>query len=366
MEMTILILVAVAGGLATWVYLRSAQLRRRLISRLSADLADPTTDDPVERAPITLAEVELRRDLHGALVYAIIAAGALFMAFVRSYEATAVLGLVLVPALLSLHWSRSAAKETRLIEDRFEIERRAHQTLTQENLAPRAWAGRLAPEELPDLTGFEVGRVYQAGSGLMAGDFFDVFPVGRTRVAAVVGDVAGHGIESSITAFQAKYLLRVFLRQFRDPAQALEELNGQMSAAERIEEFISLVVVVFDTEAGTLRFASAGHPTAFLWHEREVQPLRASGPLLMLDPVATYFSREIPLDPGDLVLMYTDGLAEARNGPELFGEDRVAAHLRRDPTVASSVLCKSLLDVARTFADGPIEDDVAILAIRRQ
>jgi sigma-B regulation protein RsbU (phosphoserine phosphatase) len=103
-----------------------------------------------------------------------------------------------------------------------------------------------------------------------------------------------------------------------------------------------------------------------LWHEREVQPLRASGPLLMLDPVATYFSREIPLDPGDLVLMYTDGLAEARNGPELFGEDRVAAHLRRDPTVASSVLCKSLLDVARTFADGPIEDDVAILAIRRQ
>ena len=60
----------------------------------------------------------------------------------------------------------------------------------------------------------------------MAGDFFDLFKVSESRLVAVVGDVAGHGIESSITAFQAKYLLRVFLAQFRDPAQALEELNA--------------------------------------------------------------------------------------------------------------------------------------------
>ena len=129
------------------------------------------------------------------------------------------------------------------------------------NSSPRRrWAARLAPEEVPDFSGFEIGRVYQAGSGLMAGDFFDVHRVGPTRVAAVIGDVAGHGIESSITAFQAKYLLRVFLRQFRDPAQAFEELNAQLAAGDRHEEFISAAVIVFDTEAGTLRYASAGHP----------------------------------------------------------------------------------------------------------
>ena len=105
--------------------------------------------------------------------------------------------------------------------------------LSQEELAPRRWAERLAPEDLPDFAGFEVGRVYQAGTGLMAGDFYDVFRVAPTRVAAVIGDVTGHGIEPSITAFQAKYLLRVFLRQYRDPAQALEELNAQMSAHGR-------------------------------------------------------------------------------------------------------------------------------------
>ena len=106
---------------------------------------------------------------------------------------------------------------------------------------------------------------------MMAGDFYDVFRVAPNRVAAVIGDVTGHGIEPSITAFQAKYLLRVFLRQYRDPAQALEELNAQMSAIERREEFISLCVVVFDTEAGTLRYASAGHPAG-------VAVARARGP----------------------------------------------------------------------------------------
>src|SRR5690606_4709649 len=146
---------------------------------------------------------------------------------------------------------------------------------------------------------------------------------------------------------------------------ALEELNRQMSGLERTEEFISLCVVVFDTEAATLRVASAGHPPAWLWHDREVRALRSTGPLLMLDPDGAYTSREIPLDPGDLLLLYTDGLAEARDGGTLFGEDRIANTLRRDPGVAPDVLCKSLLEAAREFASDPLTDDVAILAIRR-
>ena len=64
--------------------------------------------------------------------------------------------------------------------------------------------------------------------------------------------------------------------------------------------------------------------------------------------------------------LYTDGLAEARDGDTLFGEDRIANTLRRDPGVAPDVLCKSLLEAARDFSSGPLTDDVAILAIRRE
>lgn len=367
METPILVILAALSAGAAYVWGRSARLRLRLLGRLEADLRELDQRDSVaQRAAITLTRGDFRRDTHAALTYALVAAAAVIVAVSGTMTSVALFGVLALPAGLSLLWSRNAGREARLSAERFELERRAEEALTQENLAPRAWAGRLAPDELPDFTGFEVGRVYQAGSGLMAGDFFDLFRISKTRLAAVVGDVAGHGIESSITAFQAKYLLRVYLESFRDPAQALEELNKQMSGGERIEEFISLVVVVFDTEAGTLRFASAGHPTAFLWHEREVQPLAATGPLLMLDPSATYISREIPLELGDMVLMYTDGLAEVRNGEDLFGEDRIAQFLGRDPGIAPDVLAKSLLEAARDFSSEAIDDDVAIMAVRRE
>ncbi|MGE3836221.1 MAG: PP2C family protein-serine/threonine phosphatase, partial [Acidimicrobiia bacterium] len=161
-----------------------------------------------------------------------------------------------------------------------------------------------------------------------------------------------------------KHLLRVFLAQSRAPAQALEEVNAQLLST-RPEEFISLAVVLFDTTAGTLRYASAGHPAVFLWHDGEVRTLEATGPLLALMADAEYTSREIPLDPGDLALLYTDGLAEARNGEHLFGEERIANHLRRDPGVDVDVLCKSLMDAAVDFAADALSDDTAILAVRR-
>ena len=122
---------------------------------------------------------------------------------------------------------------------------------------------------------------------------------------------------------------------------------------------------VFDTEAGTLRYASAGHPAAFLFQEDGVKPLRSTGPLLMLDPGADYFSREIPMESGDLVVMYTDGLAEARQGSSQFGEDRIIKAAERELNAAPDVLCKALLDAAKDHAGGIIDDDTAIMAIRR-
>lgn len=356
MEDVFLAVVAVACAVAAVVWGRSASHRGRVLQRVERASVDPEMRE--------LARSDYRKDLHTAGLYGSLAVAST-MAAIAPSSSGAYYAVVLVPVLATLVLGRRFVADAKVAQARLELERRAQEVIDQEETAPKRWAARLAPDDLPDITGFEVGRVYQAGTGLMAGDFYDLFRVAPTRVAAVIGDVTGHGIEPSITAFQAKYLLRTFLKQFRDPAQALEELNAQMSAMDRGEEFISLCVVVFDTEAGTLRFASAGHPPAWLWHEREVSPLRATGPLLMLDPKGTYFSREIGLDEGDMALLYTDGLAEARSGDQLFGEDRVATIIRRDPGASPDVLCKGLLEAARDFSDGPIEDDVAILAVRR-
>ena len=358
MATIVLDLLALSCALAMVFYIRSARHRlrvRRLIE----------TDAGHHPEALMLAEASFHKEVHGAVVYGLLVLSALLVGRVDGPNITVVLGLLGVPAVMSVWWARTAVEESRMARNRYALELRAEQALEQEHLAPKAWAARLAPEEVPDFSGFEIGRVYQSGSGLMAGDFFDVHRVGRHRVAAVIGDVAGHGIESSITAFQAKYLLRVFLRQFRDPAQAFEEINAQLSAGDRNEEFISACVVLFDTEAGTLRYSSAGHPAVFLFKADGVAPLRSTGPLLMLDPKATYFSREIPMVSGDLVVMYTDGLAEARAGRQMFGEGRIIKSVERDLNAAPDVLCKSLLDAAKDFAGGSIGDDTAIMAIRR-
>ncbi|MCC5952414.1 MAG: serine/threonine-protein phosphatase [Acidimicrobiia bacterium] len=358
MPHVLLAILALGCAVASVVWGRSARYRAKVVRRVESSSGDADLK--------RLARSDFTKDLHTTLLYAVLAASAAAGAATGSVTVTvAVAMLVLVPAGVSAVLGRNFVKEARLELNRSQLERRAQEVLVQEELAPKRWAERLAPEDLPAVEGFEVGRVYQPGSGLMAGDFYDLFSLGPTRLAAVIGDVSGHGIDPAITAFQAKYLLRVFLRQFRDPAQAIEELNAQMSAIGRNEEFISLCVAVFDTQAGTLRYASAGHPAAWLWHDKETQPLRATGPLLMLDPSGTYFSREIPLATDDLLLVYTDGLAEARSGDQLFGEERVAGMLRRDPGVAADVLCKSLLEAATDFSSGSITDDVAILAIRR-
>jgi len=361
MNQLILAIIAMACAAAAVIWGRSAVYRRKVIQRVEQESAEYDVDSDV----MELLVSDFRKDLHTTILYSVLALTVLVAAAMDDSSVPLLSALVLVPVGISFVFGRNFVRQARLEHRRAQLERRAQEVLVQEDLAPKRWAERLAPEDLPDFTGFEVGRVYQAGSGHMAGDFYDVFRVAPNRLAAVIGDVAGHGIDPAITAFQAKYLLRVFLRQYRDPAQALEELNTQMSAIGRSEEFISLCVAVFDTDAGTLRYASAGHPAAWLWHHREVRPLRATGPLLMLDPGADYISREIDLDENDLLLVYTDGLAEARNGEQLFGEDRIASTLRRDPGVGADVLCKSLLEAATDFASGPINDDVAILAIRR-
>ncbi|MFT4990006.1 MAG: hypothetical protein ACI9BK_002788, partial [Acidimicrobiales bacterium] len=235
----VLAIAAAACAVAALVWARSARMRYGLIGKLEEEVK-AAAESSNSFIALQLARIGFRKEIHTVAVYGILAIGLGVLAASDTVDSARLLSiLIVIPAVVSVSWWRTTGNEIAMLRQQLSIEKRAEEALEQENLAPKAWAGRLAPDELPDLTDFEVGRVYQAGSGLMAGDFFDVFQVAPTRVAAVIGDVAGKGIESSITAFQAKYLLRVFLRQFRDPAQALQELNEQMSATGHSEEFIS-------------------------------------------------------------------------------------------------------------------------------
>ncbi|HWG74379.1 MAG TPA: PP2C family protein-serine/threonine phosphatase [Acidimicrobiales bacterium] len=352
---------ALLCAVAATLWGRAASRLARATHRIEREIAGSASG----RDAAALARAAYLKNLHTALLYSLLTVGLAVESFSKSAWFQVPLLAVSIPVVVSMRFAPRLFDEARLAEQRAQLERRAEEVLAQEDLAPRRWSDRLAPQDLPVIEGFELGQVYEPGTGMMAGDFYDVYPTDAGRLAVVIGDVAGHGIEPSITAFQVKYLLRNFLRQYRDPGQALEELNQVLSATGRPEDLVSVCVIVFDPSARTLRHASAGHPAAWLWQDSEMRAMRSTGPLLTLDPEATYFSRELPLEPNDVILLYTDGLAEARSGGQLFGEDRIANIIRRDPGRETSVLCKQLLEAARDFASEPLTDDVAILAVRR-
>ena len=207
--------------IAASVWGRAASRLNRAARRIHEEsLTTGTSGEAAE-----LARSAFNKDLHATVLYAVLGGGLILASFSTSpWFELLVLG-VSVPAVFSIRYAPRFLGEARLAEQRSQLERRAEEVLAQEQLAPRRWAARLAPETLPVYEGFDIGRVYEAGTGMMAGDFYDVFPTGPRRLAVVIGDMAGHGIEPSITAFQVKHILRTFLRQYRDPAQALEELN---------------------------------------------------------------------------------------------------------------------------------------------
>ena len=339
----LLLLVCGLGLAGAGVWGRSAALRLRSLRRLRS-----LTDEPDINM---LATGALARDVHSAGLYLVVAVASGFAAAAHPDHEAAwwALCLIAVPVVASLALARYAKRDALLSDKRVSIEHRAVELLQQADAAPNRWAERLAPNTLPPTPGYSVGHVRQAGTGVMS-----------VRV-----DIIGAPCPSAQMSFHLQQVRPcATTRRYRDPGQALEELNRQLVDYERPEEFVSLFVVVFDTEAGTLRYASAGHPSVWLCQDHHVRPLRSTGPLLMLDGEATYLSREESVSAG-VVVMFTDGLVEARSGQQFFGEERVAAAVRRASEVEPAVLCRQLLDAATEFAGGRITDDVTVLAVKR-
>ncbi|MFN8051102.1 MAG: PP2C family protein-serine/threonine phosphatase [Acidimicrobiales bacterium] len=347
--------VAGASLLGALLSFRAAALRYRTVRKLDDSSADV----------LQLSGGAIAHDLHTAGLYLTIGLAVGVVAVTGRASGWYFMGVIALPVIVSLWLARYARRDARLTEARLRLEKRAQEMLQQTDTAPARWAERLAPAEMPATPGYEIGTVHEAVSGVMSGDLVDVFHLPSGRLCCVVGDVSGHDVEASITALQTKFLLRSYLRRYRDPGQALEELNRQVSDYERPEEFVSLCVMVFDGEAATMRYASAGHPPAWLSHDREVRALRATGPVLMMDPSATFLSKEIPFEKGDLVVSLSDGVAEARSGSQFFGEERIAAVVRRFDTAAPDELCREVVGAAQEFSSGPITDDITVLAVRR-
>lgn len=226
-----------------------------------------------------------------------------------------------------------------------------------------------------------------------SGDYYDILvdlPGGK--VAVVVGDVSGHGLQAALVMAEARAFLRAFIRTADGLPAAMDLLNDFLVPDMKPSQFISLFAAVLDQETGEMIWCNAGHNAPLLCRANgEVVELDTTGRILGILPDAAYRAgRLLVLDPGDVLLLYTDGVTESRVAgyvpvkagsgggggddeddedvpdPGLFGEERLMESLRAGAGGDASEVLGSIRRDLRAFTGpGANADDVTMVAVKR-
>lgn len=249
----------------------------------------------------------------------------------------------------------------RRIIDELDTAVRAGEALAQHGPAVVSLHGALAPvrAELP--TTVEVAACLLPAEGQLAGDWYDLIPLERGKVALVVVDVSGHGAEAGVLALRAKQLLLASLRDGRSPGGTLDWVAANLG--ETGEMFFTAAVVEVNPGLKRCRYANAGHPPLLIATPDGVAELAPTGPLL--GPLSRgWATEERPLERGAVLVAYTDGLVEARDdhGVE-FGTERLISIVSARRTAGPRPIAEACVDAVRASTGGRLDDDLTIVAL---
>ncbi|MCD9904442.1 serine/threonine-protein phosphatase, partial [Streptomyces sp. MT29] len=246
----------------------------------------------------------------------------------------------------------------------------ADRTRLQEALAVLQQS--LLPAELPVVPGLEAASYYHTASpDLLGGDFYDLFPLDTGRWAFFLGDVCGKGPKAAAVTSLARYTLRAAAMHNPDPVSVLTTLNTVLherytSGEGRYCTAIFGVLQPADDGHVDVHLASGGHPSALIQRAHgQADYLPTPGGLLVgVLPQARFTDARTDLLPGDTLLLYTDGLTEARTGPdrELYGDDALHAFTAAQTPAGPQALITALSSLLASFSDG-LDDDTALLAL---
>jgi len=225
----------------------------------------------------------------------------------------------------------------------------------------------LLPRERPQVDGLDVGAVYESDARVdVGGDLYDYLLLDDDRLAVVLGDVTGHGIDATADMAMAKFVFRSLAREHSSPGEFLAAANDVVASEVAAGKFITMLYLMVDVAGGELACAGGGHPPPRLvLPDGSVQSIEARGLVLGIDPGQVYEEVRVPFPVGATVVMYTDGVVEARLGHELFGVERLDATLAALTDAPAQQIAEEVLAACRSFAGGDLGDDCAIVVIRR-
>jgi sigma-B regulation protein RsbU (phosphoserine phosphatase) len=208
-----------------------------------------------------------------------------------------------------------------------------------------------------------------------SGDFYDFIPLPDDRWGVAVADVADKGAGAALYMALCRTLIRTYaIEQGAQPDRICDAVNRRILAETYGDMFVTLFLGVLDPAAGTLTYCNAGHPPAYLFRARTGQVLanaaqalhRTGLPLGILEDTA-WEQVTVQLDPGDVLVLYTDGVTDAHNAQdELFGQARVLEAAQGRLGRSAQYIREALLDSVHTFVDGaPQFDDITLMVVVR-
>ena len=229
----------------------------------------------------------------------------------------------------------------------------------------------LLPADLGALTrgtGLDVHALLEPARQV-GGDLYDVIRLGDDRLLVALGDVSGKGIPAALFMAVTMTLLRTMARQHAAPEQILRRVNDELIEQNARGMFVTLQCMLFEPAKRRVTCASAGHHAAALLTPGQSPRFvftSSSGPVLGLLPASDFSSETLEFSAGQTLLLFTDGVSEAYDpAQELFGEERLLAHLEASPGRSAQETNLGVLEAVRRHAAGAKQsDDITVVSVR--
>ena len=222
----------------------------------------------------------------------------------------------------------------------------------------------LLPKDLPQLTEFEIAGAWEPAS-LVGGDYYDVIRLGKDKLAICIADVVGKGISAALLMANVQASVRAFATETASPAYVCSRINSVLCANIATGKFVTLFYGILDASRRILQYTNAGHLRPILiGNNGNVKHLENGGALLGVFPDWEYETSTVELDPGDLLMAFTDGITEAMDPDgEEFGEDRLIQIARETSEQSMEDLKGQLLGSVQEFCNFRMRDDATLILI---
>jgi len=248
---------------------------------------------------------------------------------------------------------------------RQEAQARERERIEQEMRVAQVIQHNFLPREPPDVPGWEFAAHYQPAREV-GGDFYDFIPLPSGALGIAVGDVTDKGVPAAMMMASTRSVLRAAAPRLVSPGEVMERVNEVLCPDMPPKMFVTCLYGVLNPETGQLRFANAGHDLPYVKTAEGVVELRARGMPLGLMPGMHYEEKQATLEPGDSVLLHSDGIVEAHDpGRDMFGFSRLKETMADAPP-GQELIDRVLGDLEVFMGSGAVqEDDITMVTLRR-